>query len=35
MITTPQEQEAKKLKKAQVLVDLDVVETSFVISLEL
>jgi len=29
MITTPQEQEAKKLKKAQVLVDLDVVETSF------
>ena len=29
MITTPQEQEAKKNKKAQVLVDLDVVETSF------
>jgi len=29
MVTTPQEQEAKKLKKAQVLVDLDVVETSF------
>jgi photosystem I P700 chlorophyll a apoprotein A1 len=29
MSTTPQEQEAKKLKKAQVLVDLDVVETSF------
>jgi len=29
MITTPQEQEAKKLNKAQVLVDLDVVETSF------
>ena len=29
MITTPQEQEAKKIKKAQVLVDLDVVETSF------
>ena len=29
MITTPQEQEAKKYKKAQVLVDLDVVETSF------
>jgi photosystem I P700 chlorophyll a apoprotein A1 len=28
MITTPQEQEAKT-KKAQVLVDLDVVETSF------
>jgi photosystem I P700 chlorophyll a apoprotein A1 len=28
MITTPQEQEAN-LKKAQVLVDLDVVETSF------
>ena len=29
MVTTPQEQEAKKIKKAQVLVDLDVVETSF------
>jgi len=29
MITTPQDQEAKKIKKAQVLVDLDVVETSF------
>ena len=29
MITTPQEQEAKKSKKVQVLVDLDVVETSF------
>jgi photosystem I P700 chlorophyll a apoprotein A1 len=29
MSTTPKEQEAKKLKKAQVLVDLDVVETSF------
>jgi photosystem I P700 chlorophyll a apoprotein A1 len=29
MSTTPQEQEAKKLRKAQVLVDLDVVETSF------
>ena len=29
MITTPQEQEAKKYKKSQVLVDLDVVETSF------
>jgi len=29
MSTTPQEQEAKKIKKAQVLVDLDVVETSF------
>jgi len=29
MITTPQEQEAKKIKKAQVLVDLNVVETSF------
>ena len=29
MVTTPQEQEAKKLKKAQVLVDLNVVETSF------
>jgi len=29
MVTTPQEQEAKKRKKAQVLVDLDVVETSF------
>lgn len=28
MITTPQEQ-AKKIKKAQVLVDLNVVETSF------
>jgi len=29
MVTTPQEQEALKIKKAQVLVDLDVVETSF------
>nr|AYO28049.1 photosystem I P700 chlorophyll a apoprotein A1 [Synura petersenii] len=29
MITTPQEQEAKKSKKVQVLVDLNVVETSF------
>ena len=29
MITTPQEQAAKKIKKAQVLVDLDVIETSF------
>lgn len=29
MVTTPQEQEAKKRKKAQVLVDLNVVETSF------
>jgi len=29
MITTPEKQEAKKIKKAQVLVDLDVVETSF------
>ena len=29
MITTPQEQEAKRTKKAQVLVDLNVVETSF------
>jgi photosystem I P700 chlorophyll a apoprotein A1 len=29
MVTTSQEQEAKKLKKAQILVDLDVVETSF------
>jgi photosystem I P700 chlorophyll a apoprotein A1 len=29
MSTTPQEQEALKIKKAQVLVDLDVVETSF------
>ena len=29
MVTTPQEQEAIKIKKAQVLVDLDVVETSF------
>jgi len=29
MSTTPQEQETTKLKKAQVLVDLDVVETSF------
>ena len=29
MVTTPQEQEAKKIKKAVVLVDLDVVETSF------
>jgi photosystem I P700 chlorophyll a apoprotein A1 len=29
MVTTPQEQEAKKSKKAQVLVDLNVVETSF------
>jgi photosystem I P700 chlorophyll a apoprotein A1 len=29
MVTTPQEQEARKNKKAQVLVDLDVVETSF------
>jgi photosystem I P700 chlorophyll a apoprotein A1 len=29
MVTTPQEQEAKKIKKAQVLVDLNVVETSF------
>lgn len=29
MVTTPQEQEAKKSKKAQVLVDLNAVETSF------
>ena len=29
MVTTPQEQDAKKIKKAQVLVDLDVIETSF------
>ena len=29
MVTTPQEQKALKIKKAQVLVDLDVVETSF------
>jgi photosystem I P700 chlorophyll a apoprotein A1 len=29
MVITPQEQEALKIKKAQVLVDLDVVETSF------
>ena len=29
MVTTPQEQEALKIKKAQVLVDLDVVETTF------
>jgi len=29
MVTTPQEKEALKIKKAQVLVDLDVVETSF------
>ena len=29
MVTTPQEQEAKKIKKAQVLVDLNVVDTSF------
>jgi photosystem I P700 chlorophyll a apoprotein A1 len=29
MVITPQEQETKKLKKAQVLVDLNVVETSF------
>jgi len=29
MITTPEKQEAKKIKKAQVLVDLNVVETNF------
>ena len=29
MIPTPQEQKAEKTKKAQVLVDLNVVETSF------
>jgi photosystem I P700 chlorophyll a apoprotein A1 len=29
MVMTPQKQDAKKLKRAQVLVDLDVVETSF------
>ena len=29
MVTTPQDKAAQKSKKAQVLVDLDVVETSF------